>query len=424
MSASSGPGPRGTRTALVCSVADQGVTALTNIAVLLVAARRSTADGFAVFSVVYLVFTVLLGLTTAYVGQALVLERGSAQGVRTACRSAVSFTGRAAVAVAIPAAVLLFPAVGPGRPLAGGLLGLALVLPVVLLQDSLRYAFSALRLPHLALTADLLRLLAALAVLTAQPHRPEPFRLVTAWGLSALPALVVGLLLLAPRLKGAAAEPSRHLRRGHLGKRFAVEFAVGNAGTQLAVVGLGLWADALAVGALRGATALFGPLNVLFNAANGFGPPLLSRVGGEGRTARVAAATGAVFACTAAAWAVVLAILPDTVGEMLLGATWAASSSLLPATGSQYAVMGLGTCALLSLRVLRPRATLPLQVVFSTLSVGLLLGGYLLGGVTGAAWGLCAGSAAKAVAGWSRTHRVVRAASLSATTGAGTGGRS
>lgn len=409
MSAAREGRPLRTRTAVLCSVTDQGVAALTNIAVLVVAARQSTAAGFAVFSVAYAVFTVLLGLFTAYVGQALVLERGEATAVRTACRSAVAFTGCASAGVGAAAVVVLWPvAETGGRPLAAGLLGLALVLPVVLTQDCLRYAFSALRLPHLALAADLLRLVAAVTVLPAQPPESPPARLIVVWGLSALPALAAGVLLLAPRVRGAGTEPRRYLRRGHLGRRFAVEFSVGNAGTQLAVIGLGLWATPLAVGALRGATTLFGPLNVLFNAATGFGPPLLTRVGGPAGRARAAAVAGGVLAAVAAGWATVLALLPDVAGRMLLGDTWAAASALLPATGSQYVAMALVTCALLTLRVLRPRATLPLQVVFSSFSVCCLLGGYALGGVLGAAWGLCAGSAAKALGGWLRVRGVVR----------------
>lgn len=72
--------------------------------------------------------------------------------------------------------------------------------------------------------------------------------------------------------------------------------------------------------------------------------------------------------------------------------------------------MGLGTCALLTLRVLAPKATLSLQVVFSLLSVGLLLCGYAVGGVAGAAWGLAAGSALKALAAWLRVARLGPAA--------------
>lgn len=403
--------PPGARNAVLCSVADQGVAALTNIAVLVVAARQSTAASFAVFAVVYTVFTVLLGLSSAYVGQALVLERGESRAVRTACRSAVAFTASASAVLGVSGAVVLWPFAAGGRqPLATGVLALSLVLPVVLTQDALRYAFSALRLPQRALVADLLRFAVAVPLLALQPHAASPARLIVVWGLSALPALSAGLLLLAPRVRHASTEPRRYLRPGHLGRRFAVEFSVGNAGTQLAVIGLGLLATPLAVGALRGATTLFGPLNVLFNAATGFGPPLLNRLGGAARKARTAAVVGCVLGVAAGAWATLLALLPDGAGRMLLGDTWVASATLLPATGSQYAVMALGTCALLALRVLRPRATLPLQVVFSSLSVGCLLGGFALGGVLGAAWGLFAGSAAKAAAGWLRTAAVVRTA--------------
>jgi Na+-driven multidrug efflux pump len=68
--------------------------------------------------------------------------------------------------------------------------------------------------------------------------------------------------------------------------------------------------------------------------------------------------------------------------------------------------MALGTCALVTLRVLSPRATLSLQVVFSLLSVAFMLGGYALAGVQGAAWGLALGSALKAAGAWHRVRRL------------------
>ncbi|WP_370271218.1 hypothetical protein [Streptomyces sp. V4I8] len=389
----------GVRAAVVCSAADQGVAALTNILVLVVAARLSTAEGFAAFSVVYTVFTVLLGLSVSYVGQALVLERGAAAGVRGACRSALAFT--AAAAAGVGAAMAIGLAAVPGGT-AHGLAVLGLVLPIVLTQDGMRYCFATMRLPHHALAIDAVRLAAVLPALAIQPYGAGPARLVAAWGLSALPALLVGTVLLAPRLRGLPAKPRDLLRRDHLGRRFAVEFAVGNALSQLAIVGLGLIASQLAVGALRGATTLFGPLNVLFNAATAFGPPILRRAASASRQVRATVILTAVLAGAAAAWAVLLIALPRWLGREILGETWNSSAALLPATGSQYTAMAAGTCALLTLRVLRPRATLPIQVVFSLLSVAFLLTGYALGGVLGAAWGLCLGSVLKACAGWTR----------------------
>lgn len=394
----------GAKTAIISSVADQGVAAFTNIIVLVVAARLSTAVGFSVFSMVYMVFTVLLGVGVSYVGQALVLERGTER-IRAACRSAVTFTAAASSVLGLVMAAGLAFAAGPT---ARGLAVLGLVLPIVLTQDGMRYCFSALRLPHHALAADTVRLLVAVPALAVQPHGAGPDRLVAVWGVSALPALLVGAALLWPKVKGAPVDVRKYVRRGHLGQRFVVEFGVGNATSQLAVVGLGLFAAPLAVGALRGATTLFGPMNVLFNSATAFGPPLLNRVKGTADKVRATAVLAIALAWVAVAWTIVLMVLPDHAGRQLLGDTWASSSALLPASGSQYAGIALGTSALLTLRVLNPRATLPIQVVFSLASVVFMLVGYQVDGVLGAAWGLCLGSALKAAALWLRIAAVRR----------------
>ncbi|MFJ2132739.1 hypothetical protein ACIOMQ_17990 [Streptomyces sp. NPDC087845] len=392
-------------TAIVCSVADQGVAALTNILVLVAAARLSTAADFARFSAVYLVFTVLLGVFGAYTGQPLVLRRGGSDEIRGACRSAVAFTLLAAAGLGAPLAAVCLAL--PGAT-ARALLMLGLVLPVVLGQDTMRYAFSTLHLPHLALAGDLLRLACVLGALAVQPHGAPAARLVAAWGLSALPALLLSAVLLHRRVAGTPLRLMVLLRRGHLGRRFVVEFGVGNATSQLSVLGLGAVGNPLVVGALRGATTLFGPLNVLFTSATGFGPPLLGRLASERRRVRATATLAAVLAATAAAWATALALLSDGIGRRLLGDTWPTASALLPATGSQYVAMAVGTCGLLALRMLDPRTTLSIQVVFSLAAVAFLTGGYVLGGVPGAAWGLCLGSVCKAVATWTRVARLRR----------------
>ncbi|ONK14813.1 hypothetical protein [Streptomyces sp. MP131-18] len=386
--------------AAAASIADQGVAALTNIAVVVCAARQSTAEDFAAFAIVYTVFTLLLGLGSAYVGQALTLRRGTDAELHAHCRDSAAFTLAASAALGAALAAATFAL--PGGT-AAGLAALGAVLPVVLTQDALRYAFAVLGRPHLALASDLLRCAVVVPLLAAQPHGTGPGRMVLVWGAAALPALALAALSLARLTRGSRGpRPFALLERRHLGRRFAVEFGVGNAASQTAVVGLGLFANALAVGALRGATTLFGPMNVLYNAATGFGPPLLRRYPGAHAQARAAASAGGALAALAAVLALALTLLPDGAGRALLGDTWRAAADLLPATGSQYAAMALGTCGLLMLRVLSPRATLPIQIVFSALSVCCLLAGYALGGITGAAWGLALGSAAKAAAVWLR----------------------
>ncbi|WP_129839585.1 hypothetical protein [Streptomyces sp. RFCAC02] len=402
------PGQAAARGA-AASVADQGVAALTNIAVVICAARQSTADGFAAFAVVHTVFVLLLGAATAYVGQALVLRRGTERQLQRHARASVLFTLGASAALGALLAAVASAAGRDGIP--AGLAALGAVLPIVLTQDSLRYAFSLLGKPQLALVADVLRLAVVVPVLAVQPYGTGAGRMVLAWGLSALPALLVAGVLLIHRTRGVTGvRPMTLLDRRHLGRRFVTEFAVGSAASQTAVVGIGVGADAPAVGALRGAATLFGPMNVLFTSATGFGPPLLRRWDGPHAQARAAAGAGGALAALAAVWAGALFLLPDAAGRALLGDTWDAARSLLPATGTQYAFMALGTCGLLLLRVLSPRATLPLQIIFSALSVVCLLTGYAVGGMTGAAWGLCVGSAAKACAAWLRCGLELRLA--------------
>ncbi|MGW0936647.1 hypothetical protein [Streptomyces sp. NPDC002666] len=394
------------RTAVVCSVADQGVAALTNILVLVVAARLSTVADFARFSAVYLVFSVLLGVSGAYTGQPLVLRRKAASDeTRGACRSALGFT--LLVAAVIGCLLAAVCALLPGET-ARALTMLGLVLPVVLAQDTARYAFATLHAQHLALASDTLRLVCVLGALAVQPHGTPAARLVIVWGLSALPALLLSAAVLHRRTAGTPVRLRPLLGKRHLGRRFVVEFGVGNATSQLSVLGLGAVGNPLVVGALRGATTLFGPLNVLYTSATGFGPPLLGRLATDRLRVRATAALAALLALTAAGWATVLALLPGSAGRHLLGDTWPTAEALLPATGSQYAAMAVGTCGLLALRLLDPRTTLSIQVVFSLAAVAFLVGGYLTGGMMGAAWGLCLGSVCKAVATWTRVARLIR----------------
>ncbi len=258
------------RTALVCSVADQGVAAATNIAVLVVAARRSDVHAFATFSLVYTVFTVLLGLTVAYVGQALVLERGAPERVARACRSGVAFTALAAAAPAVVAAPVLW-AVG-GRT-GTALAALALVLPLALTQETTRYAFATLHRPQDALLADVLRLAAVLPALATQPSGAGAARLLLAWGGLGAARARGGAVAAGAAHPGRGPGPGPLPAPGPPGPPVRRRVRGGQRGQPAGRHRPGgLLADPLAVGALRGAGTLYGPMNVLFNAATGFGP--------------------------------------------------------------------------------------------------------------------------------------------------------
>ena len=395
--------PAGARARLggVAAVADQGLSSLGSIALLVLVARRSPAESFAVFSLAYVVFTVLLGLVAAYVGQPLVLVRDPVAR-RQAAGDALAAT--AAVALALGAV-----AVGVGLTVGGGtartFAALGAVLVVLLTVEVARYAFAAAREPHLALAVDATKVAVLVAVLALVPT-PTPAAAVLAWGAAYVPALVVALALLARRVARPRRPFAALVARDHLGRRFATEFAVGNGSSQLTVLGLGTFGTPAAVGALRGASTVFGPLNVLLTASTSFGPPYVGRLVGARARVRAAARLGGALAVVAGLWGLTVQLLPSSVGRQVLGDTWQHAHALFPATTAQYVAMALGSAGILALRVVAPRATLAIQVVFSAATVVLVVAGYVVGGVLGAAWGLALGSALKAVALWVRAARL------------------
>lgn len=395
------------RTAATFGVLDQAVSSLTNILVVVMAARISSREDFASFAIVYTVFSVLMGASAAYVGHVIVLDRRGEPHVAAAARAAVVVVAASALGVGGVTAVVLSSADGST---ARALAMLGLVLPIVLTQDILRYCFSALRLAHAALIGDILRLVAVVAVLGVQPEGSSAGTLVLGWGLSAFPAVLFGVVFLLRRPVDGRLDVAPLLRGNSLGRRFVTEYAVGNAASQVSVVTLGVVADKLAVGALRGATTLLGPLNVLFNATTAFGPPQLARLPSARRVVRATSFVAVVLGAVAVTWTGVLLLLPEAVGREILGDTWESAHQILVPVGAQYLAMAAGTSAIVTLRVLEPTATLRIQVTFSVVSVGALFAGYALGGVSGAAWGLALGSALKAVAMWARVRRALRQA--------------
>lgn len=364
-------------------------------------ARRTGQDGFAAFSFAYVLHTVVVGLTSAFIGQPLVLVRDP-DALRPAAARALAFTAVASLAVAAPIGVAgLALRSEVGRTLAA----LAAVLTVMLLQEVSRLVFAAFRLPHLAFATDTIKV-AALAATLLLLADADPARTVLLWGLSTVPALLLSLALALPRTARPGAVVRPMLDAGNVGRRFAVEFAVGNGASQLTILGLGVFANPLTVGALRGASTLFGPLNVLHTATTSFGPPYLGRLTAPRDRVRAAARIATVLAAVAATWGGFVGSLPDRVGRQVLGDTWEAAHALVPATGAQYVAMATGAAAILALRVTEPRATLGVQVVFSAVNVVTTVLGYLAWGTIGAAWGLMAGSALKSIALWQRArHR-------------------
>jgi O-antigen/teichoic acid export membrane protein len=392
------------RTALL-GVADQGVSSLTNFGFSIVAATSLAPSAFGAFAVVYLLYSIALAGAQAVIGQELVLTNESA-GTRLArSRDALLFSmmlGLAVSCVLAAGALMTSTSRGP-------ILCLCMLMPFLLLQDTLRHAASVVGKMEVALISDLVWLLVgagSLVTLHARGFSMSALTFVAVWGTA---GALAGLVCLPVFRSPHAGAPSlrRFRSRSYLGYRFVWEFVALRASSQFLVILLGVLAGLSAVGGFRGATTMFGPLSVMIMAASSFGVPIVRSVS-EGRRETALLAMAGVLVGATVVLMVVLMVLPDSVGSRLLGDTWAGAMSYVPAVGAQTAFTSITTVVFMGLRMAAPRSTLRLRVVPAMLMPLSFAVGYVLAGPTGGAWGIAAASgsqAAIATVAYSRLRR-------------------
>ena len=392
-------------------MADQALSSATNFGVTIAVARAVSPPEFGAFAVVYALSFALLQLSRAMGTEPLVVRFSGApdRERRTATESAAG----AAVAVAVPGgAMTACAALAFDGALRSALLALAAVLPGLLLQDAWRFGFFAMGRPARAAANDLVWALAQVAAVGAvlAGGWTTAGAFVLAWGGAATLAAAFGFAQtgLRPRPGRLRAWLRQH---SDLVPRYVGEFAVFRSSAQLTLYLVGAVAGLAALGSLRAAQVLLGPLNVVYLGATAFAVPEAARAGvtSPGRLGRLALQVSGTLTVISLAWGVCLLLLPDDVGRALLGAMWPLARPLLvpvligaiasaATVGPWVALRALGAAS----ASLRARST-----VAAINAVG-GVSGALLGGAPGAAYGLAAGSLAS-VAVWWQQHAKAKA---------------
>lgn len=374
------------------TLTDQALSSLSNAGLSIVVARSVGVEEFGGFSVVLLVFSFAIGLSRTLVTDPLVI-RFSAVSTRERRTATGHAAGAAFVLGLVGSAVCLVSAVVLGGTLQTALTALALVLPLILVQDTWRYAFFADGRPAAATFNDLVWTVlqfSAVAVLIALGlDQVEP--LVLAWGGSAAAAAVVGAVQARvwPHPGHARAWFRTH---HHLASRLAADYAVNTGAVNLALVLVGSTLGIAALGALRAAQVLLGPLQLFTSGVTAFVLPVFSRRASSGGSlVKPAAVTAAIVAPISFLWVLLLLVLPDAAGQELLGDTWDRARDTLLPLGVMMVLTSLAMGANLGLKALG-RSELLLRVTLAQ-APGIILFTWLgaeLGGVAGAASGLAA----------------------------------
>lgn len=389
------------------------LSSATNFLLGIFVARSTSAEEFGAFALAFAAYTAVLALANGLVSEPFVV-RYSATDDRTwrdnACAAAGAGLG---IGAALGAAALLvaLAADSAREPF----LALALTLPGLLLQDTLRsLAFGRAR-PDEAFVNDLVwavLLVAGLAV-TTLTGSASVFTLTVVWGLAATAAAVVTARVL--RVRPAA--PPTALRWVHahrdLGGRYVAETMTLSGAQQGMLYGIGLVAGLAAVGAIRGSQILLGPIYVLAFGLRSVAVPEVSRVAARSLDAVPRALATIAIGVTSVALALGLGVtaLAEAFGPYLLGDTWPhARPAMLP-----VALAMAGTAWTLAPRVgLRAladaRRSLRARMVSAPLMVAFAVAGGAVGGGAGAAWGYAAAVWLASIGWWLHLRAALRAA--------------
>jgi O-antigen/teichoic acid export membrane protein len=391
---------------------DQALSSLTNFALAFTAARSLDPHAFGGFSVAFAAYLLALGFGRSVASEPLVVRfSGAAEeewraGVRQAAGTALA-VGLIAGAVAVAAGANL------GGPAGASLVAMGLFFPGLLLQDTWRFAsFAAGRGGTAAANDAIWAFTMGLGVIAlAWWGRASASSFALVWGASGTVAGLVGIAQtrIVPRPSGARTWLAAHR---DLAWRFAAQFFAEVGSSQAALYMIAILAGLAAVGGIRAAGVLLGPLNVLFMGTGLFAVPEASRQARSGsigavRRTGLFVSGGLVAAVTT--WAVVAALLPARLGEAILRENWPVARSFLAPVALSMAASAVSAGAATVLRGLAdaPRSLrgAAFQGVLMVAAAGV---GATLGGGRGAAWGLAAALIVASVGWWSQCVRALR----------------
>jgi O-antigen/teichoic acid export membrane protein len=374
------------------NLADQMLSTLTNAALTVLVAQQVDRYDFGAFSTALLLFSLLIAVERALVGQVLSIRHSTEtrMGMRRVAERALGTIA----ALAVPAGlVVALAGVLLGGRLRGPLVAVGLTMGPLLLQDTCRMVFFAQSRPRRAAENDMLWAVVQFTVMGLLILRgwASAWSLILVWGGSAAVAAAAAVLKLGavPRLSAAPCWIREH--RDLLGYLLP-ETLTTTGGDRVALFCVGGMIGVDGVGAVMGARQVLNPLQVVTSAAASFVMPEVSRREDMApRTRRIIGlGIGGGIAVGALVYLGAVLLLPDHVGSWVFGDSWAVVQPVLFPVGLFTA--GAAACAgsfIVIAAMGHAKRTFRLNVLATVLLLTLMPLGALTGGVLGAAWGLC-----------------------------------
>ncbi|EFL36555.1 integral membrane protein [Streptomyces viridochromogenes DSM 40736] len=390
-------------------LADQAASSISNFAVGIYVARSLGVTAFGVFSLAWVTYGVVLNVSRGLATDPLVVRFS---GVPDASwRGAVARSSGTALGVgaAVGAACLVVGLALGGR-VGPAFACLGVMLPGLLLQDAWRYAFFAAGTGRKAFVNDVVWGVALVPAMVVAARVGTVAAFVLAWGASATVAAAYGCLQSGILPRAARARAWLREQRD-LGYRYLVENVSLSGASQLRAYGLGAIAGVGAVGAVRGAELLLGPFLAVLMGLSLVTVAEAARVlrRAPNRLCTFCLLLGGGQAVAALLWGGALLLMPDRLGELVLGDVWHSAAQLIVPVTLGVAGAGLGTGAAAGLRALAAaRHSLRCQLFASACYVAGGLGGAALAGTVGSAWGVATATLAGSAVWWLQLRSALR----------------
>lgn len=378
---------------------DQAISGGSNVLMTVLAARLLDVESFGLFFIVFLSYGVIVGGARALVGDPLLVHSTETEERAGDAIGAGSLVGLAFGAVTVLGG---FVAHVWDTRLGDALIALGVCVPLLVLQDLGRYLGMATRRPALALVLDvtwLVVMLAGMSALVLTDSR-SLWQLIAVWaGAGAIAGLIVFWQHRATRIKMSL----DWLRETwHVSWRYLVSYSSAQGTVLITGILLTAIAGAKAMGAVQGALLMQRPFTLFVIAAMATGVVDVSRsTGGRDAVYRIALKMTFLTTLAAIVTGVIPFLLPDSVGQEILGASWEPAQTLFLAAAAQTLMMGLLTGARSGL--LGQRAVslaVRIDVLKTTLIVVCTVIGALAGGAVGAMWAVAIGHGIGAIIWW------------------------
>ncbi len=382
----------------ISGLLDQAMSSASNGLIVLAVARVASVDAFGAATLLFTFVAAAMGVGRGALGTPIMLAADRGKGglrgeAEFALTTALLFGLAASALVTISSFLLGVPQMGAA---------FALAVPLVVIVDVFRYTLISAARPHVALMWDGVwaagsALLFALTLI--RPQAITEAATVLLWSsLAAISASGMALSFrLRPRFRGIGTW-WRATRGARI--RYGLEAGLGQiniiiiTSISTAVVGVS------AAASLRGASTLLSPLGVLLSALPLVVIPEAVRRGTPPITVwRKLLRIGLAGSLVVAAIGPALSLLPNHLGESLLGKSWDYARDVLPIISLEHAALFWLATAMSVLRFQGKSASLLTTIIGYTLISTVLCAAmaFLTHAATGVAWGLAASAIVVAI---------------------------